>query len=48
MGKGTGKIRLSANVSERMIFTFFLILAFFVGVFVYLHLIRLYIPSNYE
>jgi membrane protein len=31
-----------------MIFTFFLILAFFVGVFVYLHLIRLYIPSNYE
>lgn len=48
MGKGTGKIRLSANVSERMIITFFLILAFFVGVFVYLHLIRLYIPSNYE
>lgn len=48
MGKGTGKIRLSANVSERMIFTLFLILAFFVGVFVYLHLIRLYIPSNYE
>lgn len=48
MGKGTGKIRLSANVSERMIFTFFLILAFFVGVFVYLHLIRLYIHSNYE
>ena len=48
MGKGTGKIRLSANVSERTIFTFFLILAFFVGVFVYLHLIRLYIPSNYE
>jgi membrane protein len=48
VGKGTGKIRLSANVSERMIFTFFLILAFFVGVFVYLHLIRLYIPSNYE
>lgn len=35
-------------MSERMIFTFFLILAFFVGVFVYLHLIRLYIPSNYE
>ena len=31
-----------------MIITFFLILAFFVGVFVYLHLIRLYIPSNYE
>ena len=31
-----------------MIFTLFLILAFFVGVFVYLHLIRLYIPSNYE
>ena len=48
MGKGTGKIRLSANVSECMIFTFFLILAFFVGVFVYLHLIRLYIPSNNE
>ncbi len=48
MGKGTGKIRSSANVSDRTIFTFFLILAFIAGVFVYLYLIRLYIPSNYE
>lgn len=48
MGKGTGKIRLRANVSERMIFAFFLILVFAVGVFVYLYLIRLHIPSEYE
>lgn len=48
MGKGTGKIMLRANVSECMIFTFVLMLAFAVDVFVYLHLIRLYIPSNYE
>lgn len=48
MGKGTGKIRLRANVSERMIFTFFLVLAFAASVFTYLYLIHLYIPSNYE
>lgn len=48
MGKGTGKIRLRANVSDRTIFTFSLIYIFAAGVFVYLYLIRLHVPSEYE
>lgn len=48
MGKGTGRIRLRANVSERMIFTFFLVLAFAASVCLYLYLICMHIPSDYR
>lgn len=48
VGKGTGKIRLRANVSERKVFAFILILVFAVSVFIYRYLIHLYIPSDYE